>query len=643
VFSLGFESLATFDSDGDGMPDWWEILHELDPNDPSDAFLDPDGDGLTNLEEHGSGTNPNNIDSDGDGLPDAWEIANDLDPSNPADAYADPDGDGITNKQEKELGTDPNSHDPIGLRNLGFGDTIEDDPEVSFRPANPSDLYLQESIPHWQSNTGDYIEIWNEGNGNPYVELQADRHAQGIKQTFQMLPGTQITFLLAYKGRYHLGQPAVNAFDLKLEGALTAKVDDIAFFNQYSFMESDTGNQWADWNYSRVTIDAPLAADQLHPVTLSFVPKTVSAPGSRITRGAFVDMVSVAVEDNVIPTGVDRISRTVSVYAAGFQRDFWIMAPLQGPESFTYENLTRFRINMGGNGVGILSCENATPDSDMGPGVSTQLPLNDDLKDVLWKGIGTGVDSEKFVTMKINGSQTETALPVKVKAMKYRQVKLKVYKSVRKKAEGTLVQMDQNLVPSEKELEDYLNPLFGHQLNAWFDVEFADDTKEVEWGDEFTYTGSSTEHSTDQDDVITAHSGLDANYDMHLFLLGHDNVLEREDGKRTAKGIAISDLNTCWVLARPVAGSGLNTKPEVLETIGHEIGHIFFGDGHPDAMDLLDRGVAPLVGTDHTKRLMYGGKLNANSRLIVKKEWDEAEIWLKDNPDRREQEQQNGQ
>lgn len=42
---------------------------------------------------------------------------------------------------------------------------------------------------------------------------------------------------------------------------------------------------------------------------------------------------------------------------------------------------------------------------------------------------------------------------------------------------------------------------------------------------------------------------------------------------------------------------------------------------------------APLVGTDHTKRLMYGGKLNANSRLIVKKEWDEAEKWLKDNVD----------
>ncbi len=47
------------DSDGDGMPDWWELLHELDPFDPSDADLDPDEDGLTNREEFHAGSDPN--------------------------------------------------------------------------------------------------------------------------------------------------------------------------------------------------------------------------------------------------------------------------------------------------------------------------------------------------------------------------------------------------------------------------------------------------------------------------------------------------------------------------------------------------------------------------------------------------------
>jgi uncharacterized repeat protein (TIGR01451 family) len=46
------------DSDGDGMPDEWEIAKKLDPFDPSDASLDPDGDDLTNLQEYLAGTDP---------------------------------------------------------------------------------------------------------------------------------------------------------------------------------------------------------------------------------------------------------------------------------------------------------------------------------------------------------------------------------------------------------------------------------------------------------------------------------------------------------------------------------------------------------------------------------------------------------
>jgi hypothetical protein len=51
------------DNDGDGMPDWWELAHGLDPLDPGDALLDLDGDGLNNLGEYLAGTDPNNPDS----------------------------------------------------------------------------------------------------------------------------------------------------------------------------------------------------------------------------------------------------------------------------------------------------------------------------------------------------------------------------------------------------------------------------------------------------------------------------------------------------------------------------------------------------------------------------------------------------
>ena len=53
----------TWDTDGDGMPDGWEVKYRLNPREKEDGIQDKDGDGYTNLAEYRSGNSPADIGS----------------------------------------------------------------------------------------------------------------------------------------------------------------------------------------------------------------------------------------------------------------------------------------------------------------------------------------------------------------------------------------------------------------------------------------------------------------------------------------------------------------------------------------------------------------------------------------------------
>jgi len=146
--------LASFDSEPDGMPDYWEQqIIQADNNDaitnvadvlPGDDF---DGDGLNNLQEYLNHTNPTQADSNHDGLTDKQNIAMGLDPMD-----LDLDDDGISNADELAAQTNPyeadTDHDgvPDGSDAFPLDPTRSEPLQSNPNDSTPPEITLVEPI-----------------------------------------------------------------------------------------------------------------------------------------------------------------------------------------------------------------------------------------------------------------------------------------------------------------------------------------------------------------------------------------------------------------------------------------------------------------------------------------------------------------
>lgn len=353
----------------------------------------------------------------------------------------------------------------------------------------------------------------------------------------------------------------------------------------------------------------------------------------------------IKVMDNAFATGVDDVSCTVKSTDPGYQPDTWIMAPsgtVPGTSSLCV-NDTHFKISSAAGFQLHAAAPAAGQQFTVTPGsfpAQGQARTPEGWPVVSWHGESAATADPPDVTpvwtvTPTQGSPATINVPVKVKVMKRRTVKVKVYLVDLTASDGSRRALDPALIPSEDSIEGHLNDVFAKQINAWFDVEIVKDKDPQNQqernfladqrtdGDISFNVGSLNLLSIDQTEVIKETGPVGVS-DIRVFMVSTIGI-------QGGYGITNRTSATCWVAGLKTSLKYENPE-DVLSTIGHEIGHVLVGEGHPDITGTGNP--ADLVGTTHPVRLMCSGP-NRDRRigkLLVKAEWDTAEVWLSNRP-----------
>ncbi|HNQ88277.1 MAG TPA: hypothetical protein PKM73_06665 [Verrucomicrobiota bacterium] len=206
---------APADTDGDGLPDAWEI--EAFGNLGQTALADPDGDGLTNQEEFSYYTDPAAADMDKDGLSDREEVK--TYGTNPV--HADTDGDGLRDNDEV------NTHHTDPLKRDTDSDGLADDIEVA-AGTNPHDPPAQFSQIKVEMFTG----------GDP---------GEGFDAQYNPTEGVDLQGDFLYAVNVSSAGPAGKAYDAdfthdKVPGVTVTAANDVPAWDQPSYGDTPADN-----------------------------------------------------------------------------------------------------------------------------------------------------------------------------------------------------------------------------------------------------------------------------------------------------------------------------------------------------------------------------------------------------------------
>jgi len=339
-----------------------------------------------------------------------------------------------------------------------------------------------------------------------------------------------------------------------------------------------------------------------------------------------------SLDTEISSLGVDRIS-ALATGGQGRVEGFWVMAPSGD------SRLVRLRsIASPDNSIQLVSNTHVkfTPEI-----------LNAGDQSISIEGLSTStVDSP--IAIKRNGAHSAANSPLRVKVMKHRTVKVAAHKVIGLDSQNAPV--NPKCFPSEKDMEDALNRIYGKQTNTFFDVTLHEEKGPTLGGIDYDFSNNTNDlklsASTTDPETIAAtpnakSEGDQATANIDVWVIGGVKLFR---GGEQLYGVHFGEAGVGKILIdgdlMNKSSSQSNMDAGFVYILAHEIGHVMTVDEHADdgvfARLRWDGKSSSAVSTDFYDklRLMCSGK-NANTndpgKQLIKKEWDMVEAWLKQN------------